>query len=87
MTRRFYKRAGITIYHGNWRELRWLLDEVDVIVTDPPYGQRYRSKRNETVAGDRDTRERDDLLDAWGERPALVFGTWKARQSCGCSIR
>lgn len=72
----FYNEDGITIYCGDLREL-WPI-EADVIVTDPPYGMAYRSKRGETVAGDRDTELRDWLLEQWQERPALVFGTWRA---------
>lgn len=71
----FYDAGGITIYHGDIREL-WPI-EADVIVTDPPYGQRYRSKRGERVIGDRDTELRDWMLEQWAGRPALVFGTWR----------
>lgn len=71
----FYDAGGITIYHGDIREL-WPI-EADVIVTDPPYGMDYESKAGERVAGDRDTELRDWLLEQWGERPALVFGTWR----------
>lgn len=37
----YYEHAGITIYHGDCREiLPWLpaLDSVDLVLTDPPYG-------------------------------------------------
>lgn len=71
----YHSADGITIYHGDIREL-WPI-EADVIVTDPPYGMDYRSKRGETVAGDRDTVLRDWLLEQWTDRPALVFGTWR----------
>jgi len=74
--RPFYNADGITIYNADFREL-WPF-EADVIVTDPPYGMDYRSKRSQTVAGDQDTALRDWLLEAWGDRPSLTFGTWKA---------
>ena len=35
----YYDHAGITIYHGDCREvLREVLRPVDVVLTDPPYG-------------------------------------------------
>ena len=77
----FYDEGDITIYHGDLREL-WPID-ADVIVTDPPYGMAYRSKRSETVIGDHDAELRDWLLKVWDERPALVFGTWRSgRPQC-----
>ena len=30
-----------------------------------------------SIAGDGDTSLRDATLEAWGDRPALIFGTWK----------
>lgn len=37
MTRPYYEHAGITIYHGDCRELVGLV-AADALVTDPPYG-------------------------------------------------
>lgn len=34
----YYDEGGITIYHGDCREILPLLDPVDVVITDPPYG-------------------------------------------------
>ena len=34
----YYDRDGITIYHGDSRELLPIIGRVDVVVTDPPYG-------------------------------------------------
>jgi DNA modification methylase len=41
----FYEQSGITIFHGDCREILPTLadDSVDVIVTDPPYGIRWQS--------------------------------------------
>jgi site-specific DNA-methyltransferase (adenine-specific) len=82
----YYSDDLVTIYHGDCRE--WM-PEADVIVTDPPYGYRHASNRddsawrNEVIAGDEDTSARDDVLAKWGARPALVFGHWKVRQPVG----
>jgi len=43
----FYQRDGITIYHGDQGEILPQLVNVDTVITDPPYGIRYkRGKRN-----------------------------------------
>ena len=34
----YYEEGGITIYHGDCREILPSLDPVDVVITDPPYG-------------------------------------------------
>ena len=34
----YYEEPGITIYHGDCREILPMLDKVDLILTDPPYG-------------------------------------------------
>ena len=79
--RPYYADDSVTLYHGDCREItEWLA--ADVLVTDPPYGIDYRSgSRREVLAasiiGDEDTAVRDAALAAWGDRPALVFGTWR----------
>lgn len=35
----YYEHAGITIYHGDCREILPLCSGVDAVVTDPPYGE------------------------------------------------
>jgi len=77
----YYTDDFATIYHGDSRELLPLLD-ADVMVTDPPYGYAYASNngaafRGQQIANDADLSHRDAVLDAWGDRPALVFGSWK----------
>jgi hypothetical protein len=77
----YYADDLVTLYHGDCREIdAWLW--ADVLVTDPPYGIDYQSgQRRDTLAasiiGDKDTAVRDAVLAAWGDRPALVFGTWR----------
>lgn len=41
----YYEHAGITIYHGDCREVLATLGEVDAVITDPPYGVSYVTKR------------------------------------------
>jgi hypothetical protein len=77
----YYSDDLATLFHGDCREVTaWL--EADVLVSDVPYGIDYRSnQRRQTlarsIAGDKDTTARDDVLTAWGDRPALIFGTWR----------
>lgn len=77
----YYEDDQVTLYHGDCREVTAWLD-ADVLVTDPPYGIAYQSgSRREvlaaSIANDEDTTHRDAILEDWGERPALVFGTWR----------
>ena len=41
----YYEQDGITIYHGDAREIVPLLGAVDVTITDPPYGVELKGKR------------------------------------------
>lgn len=34
----YYEKDGITIYHGDCREILPQLGPVDLVLTDPPYG-------------------------------------------------
>ncbi len=74
----YYEADGITIYCGDCRDI---LPEInaDVLVTDPPYGMDFVSSwtTHRPIANDKDTSARDDALALWGDRPALVFGTWR----------
>jgi DNA modification methylase len=53
----YYEQDGITIYHGDCREVLPEFGEtvVDLIVTDPPYGANYINDRFGAIAGDVDT--------------------------------
>jgi DNA modification methylase len=79
--RPYYDHAGITIYHGDCREIMPGIT-ADVLVTDPPYGIAYDSGRPRedgnarSIKGDSDTSLRDWCLSQW-VGPALVFGTWR----------
>lgn len=81
----YYADDQVTLYLGDCREVtEWLV--ADVLVTDPPYGRRWRrgfkAKRGKHgvttahhgIAGDDDTTVRDSVLALWGDRPAVLFG-------------
>lgn len=77
----YYEQDGITIWHADAMECFPFAD-ADVLVTDPPYGVAYQSGwenqfRGVCIAGDDSPTARDAALASWGDRPALVFGSWK----------
>ena len=79
----YYQDDHVTLYHGDCltEHREWL--EADVLVSDVPYGVSYSSGwdnkfRKVTIANDETVAARDEALAAWGDRPALVFGSWKA---------
>jgi DNA modification methylase len=79
MTAPYYQDEFVTLYHGDCLETD-VWRSADVLVTDPPYGMSYKSNRKKTlkaIVGDDSLNLRDDALAIWGEKPALVFGTWK----------
>lgn len=47
----YYEEQGITIYHGDCREILPQLGSVDAIVTDPPYGVNLKAKRAKQRGG------------------------------------
>ncbi len=74
----YYEDEYVTLYHADCLENEaWL--SADVMITDPPYGMAYKSgrKKHKAIQGDRTTDLRYDVLRRWGDRPAIVFGTWK----------
>ena len=64
-TKPYYSKDGITIYHGDCREILPTLGPVDLVLTDPPYGidggrgggNRRRGKGNYTAVGWEDNPE------------------------------
>lgn len=83
----YYQDDLVTLYHGDCLEqIEWL--EADVLVTDPPYGIEWKGIDNYTINGfvrskktgitnDETTKIRDNILDLWQEKPAIVFGSWR----------
>lgn len=83
----YYQDDAVTLYHGDCREItEWL--NADVLVTDPPYGiawpagrldsdRKARESAVQSIVGDEDTTARDTVLEMWGARPSVVFGTWR----------
>jgi len=85
MSEPYYQDDLVTLFHGDCLEVAEWLD-ADVLVTDPPYGMEYigdyrRSDGSRTdrveIAGDTTLESRRAALSAWGDKPGLVFGTWR----------
>ena len=82
MTQPYFQNDFVTLYHGDCLEITEWLD-ADVLVTDPPYGMAYKSNRKkelEKIVGDSNLEVRNTALQMWGDKPALVFGTWKVER-------
>lgn len=92
----YYSDDLVTLYHGDCLEVGAWLD-ADVMVTDPPYGIAYRSgtmpggRKSQTeqrdIESDATVEVRDAVLAAWGSRPAIVFGSWRAPRPAGTTHR
>lgn len=87
----YYQDDFVTLYHGDClAETAWV--DADVLVTDPPYGIDYqsgsrRSNLKASILNDKDTSVRDGVLSLWGDKPALVFGSWKIPRPEGTHTR
>jgi site-specific DNA-methyltransferase (adenine-specific) len=87
MSEPYYQDEFITLYHGDCLEITdWLC--ADVLVTDPPYGIAWpagrlndksavRKASEQSIASDENVEARDTALASWGDKPSIVFGTWK----------
>jgi hypothetical protein len=51
LPRPYYEHAGITIYHGDCREVLPGLPKVDLVLTDPPYGIEFTGKKTKHTSG------------------------------------
>jgi site-specific DNA-methyltransferase (adenine-specific) len=80
----YFEDEYVTLYHGDCLEVTYWLD-ADVLITDPPYGIGYHSggmsnainPEKVVIANDKTLDVRDLVLSAWGDRPAICFGSWK----------
>ncbi len=41
----YFEDAGVTIYHGDYRDILPALEPVDLVLTDPPYGLGFRGEQ------------------------------------------
>lgn len=90
MSTPYYSDEFVTLYHGDSREITEWLD-ADVLVTDPPYGVAWMSGQTsraadpvvKSIAGDETPAVRDSALAEWGDRPAVVFGSWRVPRPVG----
>ena len=77
----YYEDEYVTLYHADCLEHLDLLDQADVLVTDPPYGRGWKQNllkghgdKHGGIANDHDTSTRDKVLAEWLPRPAILFG-------------
>lgn len=47
----YYQEDGITIYHGDCREVLPELPEVDHVITDPPYEEEAHTRGRRAFSG------------------------------------
>jgi len=73
----YYEHAGITIYHGDCREILPHLPKVDLVLTDPPYGLNYNNgdlaHHRESAFGGKKEREVARPIVSDGEAEALAL--------------
>jgi DNA modification methylase len=92
MSEPYYQDDLVTLYHGDClEELAWL--EADVLITDPPYGVSWKGLSNYEeeggqrwgggISGDKNAMVRDKSLAVWGDRPSIVFGSWRVARPKG----
>lgn len=80
----YYDEAGITIYHGDCREVLPTIGFADLalLAFDPPYGISHETSHGASwegtkIANDDSTELREWVLKQFAWLPAIVFGTWK----------
>lgn len=95
----FYEDELVTLFHGDCLELSDVWTAGEVLITDPPYGvgwcsgnqgrltTRTRHYPVTRIKGDNNTDVRDRALGMWGDRPAIIFGHWKAPRPANVRAR
>jgi site-specific DNA-methyltransferase (adenine-specific) len=89
----YYQDELVTLYHGDCLEIDAWLDADVLVTDPPygidwspnkgAYGanMKQRGKQQQpiknAIGNDKDTTVRDRMLDAWGKKPAVVFGSWR----------
>lgn len=82
----YYQDDYVTLYHADCLQHLDMLNQADVLITDPPYGIGWRigdhpkrgSSAHVGIQNDADTTARDTVLAEWGsEKPGVVFAGWK----------
>lgn len=84
----YYQDENVTLYHGDCLDLADQWKHADLLVTDPPYGTQPNSDkvgygrrvqesgfRGQRIANDVTADVRDTVLEIWGERPVMAFGS------------
>ena len=66
----YYQKDGITIYHGDCREVLPTLEPVDLVLTDPPYGIFKRTGCDGKMFGKPTIYTYDDSAPRWDKRPS-----------------
>ena len=80
MPKPYYETELGKLYHGDCLEIMPMLEPVDLVLTDPPYGINHKTSHGASwegtaIAGDTNTSIRDTALN--GFENMAVFGTWK----------
>lgn len=76
----YYEDDLVTLYNADCLASDLWLD-AEVLVSDPPYGIDWQGttyntgEKRESIANDRTTDARDLVLELWGDRPAVMFGS------------
>ena len=77
MFKPYYEEPGITIYHGDCRDILPSLPKVDLVLTDPPYGIEFE------YASYKDTRINWESLMSTFVPLAITQSTFFIMPSCG----
>ena len=85
----YFQDEWVVIYHGDCRDILPKIPDksIDLVLTDPPYGNNYKSghegKLDRKIRGNENTHLRDFVVEWLGDAPALIFGSWKIERPRG----